>query len=265
MKIGRLGFTESTLLFCYYLRNKLKIDITPEFIEYEASFLQWLFNTSGYCDPSFNYNYNYIETENYKKLMNEFYQMSRESTIIRFAIHNTAFSKYLPEFNKNFNVGEFNYEIAFTEFKDFITDKNILIINPMAELMKYQYDTGNVFKINNFTFVKNIECYKNNYTFFNSNSNSNSNNNSFDYVESILKDINQINYDRVVICCGAISSLIANRLDKEYLIIGSNLQTFFGIKHERIKNNQEYNEYWIDVPDHLKPSNYKLIENGCYW
>jgi hypothetical protein len=260
MSIGRLGFTESTLLFCYYLRNQIKIDTTPELVQYEASFIQWLFNTSGFCDPSFNYNYNYIHTDNYKKLMNEFYQMSKESTIVRFAIHDSVFSKYLPDFNKNFNVGEFNFESAFTEFNNFIRDKNVLIINPMSVLMKSQYDNGNVFKINDFTRVNKIECYKNKYTFFN-----NSSINSFEYVQTIIEDINKINYDCVIICCGSISSLIANRIDKPYLIIGSNLQTFFGIKHGRINHTDQYNEYWIDVPDEYKPDNYKLIENGCYW
>jgi hypothetical protein len=192
--------------------------------------------------------------------MNEFYQMSKKSDIIRFAIHNTVFSKYLPDFNKNFNVDKYNFDNAFTEFKNFIRDKNILIINPMSELMKLQYDNGNVFKINQFTKVNNIECYKNKYTFFNDSSI-----NSFEYVQTIIEDIKNIKYDSVIICCGALSSFIANRIDKEYLIIGSNLQTFFGIKHDRIKNQYEYNEYWIDVPDQYKPVNYKLIENGCYW
>ena len=69
----------------------------------------------------------------------------------------------------------------------------------------------------------------------------------------------------MIISCGAVSSLIANRINKDYLIIGSNLLTIFGIKHDRIKDYVKYNEYWIDVPDEYKPPEYKMVENGCYW
>lgn len=264
-KHGRLGFTESTLMYCYFLRHTQNdIDINSnEFINYEASFLKWLFTTSGYYDVSFN-NYNYINSDNYKKLMNEFYQMSKQSTFTRFAIHDTTFSKYLPVFYKNFNIAEFSFEKIKKEFHYFIRDKNVLIINPMSKLMKEQYDSGKLFNIG-FPRVNSIQYYMNDYTFFNKPSNSCLN--SFEYVDSIMDNINSITFDCVIISCGAISSLIANRLDanKDYLIIGSNLLTLFGIKHDRIKDTGQYNEYWVDVPDEYKPKEYKMIENGCYW
>jgi hypothetical protein len=102
-KHGRLGFTESALLYCHYIRIQ-KIDMVHklEFMNYEANFLKWLFTTSGFYDISFNDNYEYINSSNYKKLMDEFYQMSKQSTFTRFAFHNTSVCKYLPEFYKNF-------------------------------------------------------------------------------------------------------------------------------------------------------------------
>jgi hypothetical protein len=268
-KHGRLGFTESSLMYCYYVRNMKNTDIdinSKEFIKYETSFLNWLFTTSGFYDLSFNYNY--TSSLNYEKLMKEFFQMSKQSTFTRFAIHTTSFSKYLPDFYKNFNIIDFSFEKISNEFYDFVRDKNILIINPMSKLMKQQYDSGNAFKINNFPRVNSIQCYTNEYTFFNKGPIHNKSINSFDYIDSIMPDILSIQCDCVIISCGAISSLIANRLDvnKNYLIIGSNLLTLFGIKHDRIKDHpHEYNEYWINVPDEYKPPNYKMIENGCYW
>ena len=262
-KHGRLGFTESTLMYCYYVRNMKITDIdvnSKEFIHYEASFLKWLFSTSGYYDLSFNYNY--ISSPNYEKLMNEFFQMSKQSTITRFAIHNTTFSKYLPDFYKNFNVVDFSFEKIEKEFYDFIRDKNVLIINPMSKLMKEQYDSGNLFNVG-FPRVNSIQYYMNDYTFFNKPYKSNYN--SFEHVDNIMQEINSIECDCVIISCGAISSLIANRLDKNYLIIGSNLLTLFAIKHDRIKETNQYNENWVDVPDEYKPPEYKMIENGCYW
>jgi len=264
MKQGRLGFTESTLLFCYYLRNELKIHINEELVKYEASFLEWLFSTSGFYDLSFNYNYNYVESPMYQNLMNEFFQMSKQSTFTRFAIHDSTFSKYLPDFYKNFNVVDYNFNKIVDEFYTFVRDKNVLIINPMSKLMKKQYESGNLFNINDFPRLNTVQCYVNEYTFFNKCNNSN---NSFEYVETIIKDINSLQYDCLIISCGAISSLIANRIDTDYLIIGSNLLTIFGIKHDRINNEYQnkYNEFWVDVPDEYKPKEYKMIENGCYW
>jgi len=264
-KHGRLGFTESTLMYCYYVRNMKNSDIdinSKEFINYEASFLKWLFSTSGYYDLSFNYNY--IHSPNYEKLINEFFQMSKQSTITRFAIHNTTFSKYLPDFYKNFNVVDFSFEKIEKEFYDFIRDKNVLIINPMSKLMKEQHDSGKLFNIG-FPRVNSIQYYMNDYTFFNKPCKSNYN--SFEHVDNIMQEINSVECDYIVISCGSISSLIANRLDmnKNYLIIGSNLLTLFAIKHDRIKDTNQYNENWIDVPDEYKPPEYKMIENGCYW
>jgi hypothetical protein len=209
MKHGRLGFTESSLLFCYYLRNTLKID-TPEFKNYEHSFLYWLITTSGFYDISFNLNF--IGTDNYLKLMSEFHKMSKESTITRFLIHDTEYSKYLPSFYSNYNVVDYTFDSVLNEFNEFVKNKNVLIINPMSELMKQQYDSGNLSKINNFQ-IKSIKCYTNNYTFLNNTINSNNKStklNSFEYVDSIMEDINKIECDCVVISCGAISSLIAN-------------------------------------------------------
>jgi len=265
MKIGRLGYTESTLLFCNYLRNHLKIPVTEDLVKYEINFMQWLFNTSGFYDLDFNNNYDYVNSYIYKKYMSELFKTSTESDYTRFLLHNTQFSKYTPNFYSNFNIGEYSYDIVLNEINSFIKDKNVLIINPISTLMKKQYDNGNAIKISNLAQVTSVQCYNNEYTFFNNQFNPNKNRNSFEYVKSIMPQIKNIQCDCVIISCGGISSLIANRLDKDYLIIGSHLLEIFGIKHDRISKENKYNEYWVEVPDELKPPNYKMIENGCYW
>ena len=271
-KYGRLGYTESTLLFYYYMRFNIKIQPTEKLIKCELSFLKWLFTTSGYYDTSFDISFEpiqYIYSENYKKLMNDFFQMSKNSNLAYLLIHKDLiyylnFIDHLPDFYKNFNVINYNFNNTLNQLKSFIKDKNVLIINPMSILMKKQYDNGNIHKINDFLSVKSIQCYSNEYTFYNK-PDSKNNSNSFDYVDSILTEIKTIEFDCAIISCGAISSLIANRINKNYFIIGSDLLTFFGIKHERIKNSNLYNEYWIDVTEEFKPNDYKSIENGCYW
>jgi hypothetical protein len=253
------------------MRCNVKIEKPEELFIFENHFLNWLFTTSGYYDTSFDpiEPIEYIYTENYKKLMNEFFQMSKNSNFNQLLIHDDltrhlGFIDHLPIFYKNFNVIDYNFNNTLNQLKSFVNDKNVLIINPMSILMKKQYDNGNIDKINEFPSIKSIQCYSNEYTFFNK-SDSKNNSNSFDYVDSILSEIKSIEFDCVIISCGAISSLIANRINKNYFIIGSDLLTIFGIKHERIKNSNLYNEYWIDVTEELKPNNYKSIENGCYW
>ena len=256
MKVGRLGFTESTLLFCFYLRTKGKP--TLELMSYETNFLKWLFDTSGFYDVSFNYNHSYVETPLYKKLMEEFYKMNKLSTKTMFLIHDNVFSGYLPSFYQEFNTERYDPKETFFNF---IRDKKVLFINPMANLMKQQYENGNLQKINNIELNMSVSIYENKYTFFNNGYGPYKN--SFEYVDSIMNEINSFDVDCVVISCGAISALIANRLNKDYLLIGSDSLTFFGIKHGRLKTT--YNEFWIDVPESYKPPNYKMIEGGCYW
>ena len=172
-KYGRLGYTESTLLFYHYMRCNVKIEKPEELFIFENHFLNWLFTTSGYYDTSFDpiEPIEYIYTENYKKLMNEFFQMSKNSNFNQLLIHDDltrhlGFIDHLPIFYKNFNVIDYNFNNTLNQLKSFVNDKNVLIINPMSILMKKQYDNGNIDKINEFPSIKSIQCYSNEYTFF---------------------------------------------------------------------------------------------------
>jgi hypothetical protein len=190
--------------------------------------------------------------------MEEFDKMNKNSTKTMFLIHDSEFSLHLPLFYQQYNRETYDPKETFF---DFIRDKRVLIINPMAGLMKNQYENGNLEKLNQIHIKMNLSIYENKYTFFNNGILPYKN--SFEYVDSIMNEINSFDVDCIVISCGAISSLIANRVNKDYLLIGSDSLTFFGIKHGRL--NRTYNKYWIDVPDSYKPPNYKMIEGGCYW
>ena len=66
-------------------------------------------------------------------------------------------------------------------------------------------------------------------------------------------------------------------INKNVLTIGGDLQTYFGIANNRFKKEDHFNLYskalksgnliyWVtNIPDELKPNNYKSVENGCYW
>ena len=51
----RVGFTETTLLFYYYLENILNIDITIlKLIDSQNNLINWLYSTSGFYDKTLN-------------------------------------------------------------------------------------------------------------------------------------------------------------------------------------------------------------------
>ena len=144
----------------------------------------------------------------------------------------------------------------------------------MSELMKFQYDKGNIHKINeNFPVLTNIITYTMPYTFFNDGPD----NNIFETLNKINNDINNLDFDCAIVSAGAYSCLIANNIsiDKHVIVIGGHLLHMFGIickRHASPLSGYTFNniEYWINVPDNYKPDNYKPenylnIEGGCYW
>ena len=141
----------------------------------------------------------------------------------------------------------------------------------MASLMKSQYDSGNVHKINTyiqFPIVSGMEIIENPYTFFNNGPDSS----TFETVEKICTEIQTRDFDIAIISCGACSALIGEyihtKMGKDVILIGHDLLLMMGIKtgrHTQKNPTFKYNDFWVSVPDYLKPNNFMKIENGCYW
>ena len=88
----------------------------------------------------------------------------------------------------------------------------------------------------------------------------------------IFKQIKKIDFDIAILGCGAYGHMLCHKIDtelkKDAIYVGGSIQTLFGIISSREKEHGKikYDENWIsEIPDEYKPSNYKLIENGCYW
>jgi hypothetical protein len=151
---------------------------------------------------------------------------------------------------------------------DFIYNKNILIYNNLSELMKKQYDSGNIKKIcRKFPDIKSLNYLTSKTTFFNTGPDTS-------ILDTCSKECNHIgllNFDVIIISCGAYSSLIfdyvTNHLKKEAFVIGGNLPLYFGLATKRIKlyHPKHINEYFIEIPDEYKPECCNKIENACYW
>jgi hypothetical protein len=150
-----------------------------------------------------------------------------------------------------------------------MSKKKILIINNLSSLMKKQYDSGNIQKIcPGFPDdVIDIKCFENGYTFLNSGPHKN----ILQTYRRICRKIKDIEFDGAIISAGAYSSLLAyhisTKLKKEVYVCGGDLPNYFGVKTLRadIHHSHLINEHWIPVPEHMKPANYKKIEDGIYW
>jgi hypothetical protein len=273
-KILRLGFTESSLLFIYWLNNYNNIN-NKELIESKKNLIKWLYTTSGYYDNTIisyymNAEHEFLDPVIYIKYMERLLNFIKQSDIFQIWLHNFEENKkYIDTFKNNIKSKSdyMNHETI----TNFIANKNILIISPFSPLIKSQIDSGNVKKINkDFPDIKNIYIYRNSYTFFNKGNHNN-------ILESVNHIINEIknkkeDYESVLISCGAYSCLLAEELyniGKNVCVVGGDLQTYFGILNGRTReSNYHINnpEYWIiNIPDEYKPKDYMKIENGCYW
>jgi len=281
IKYLRLGFTESTLLYFYYMNNVQNVSIN---INDKNNMTRWLYTTSGYYDKTQNGNYmNVIHKDNidpptYRKYMDFLLNFLKNADKIDIRAHIDNNLNEYKIFKNHLNYKTECY-ISRDIIYNFIRNKKILIISPFSSLMKQQYESGNLKKIySNTPEIELILIYKYPYTFFNNGPHNN-------ILETCDYEFNQIintydidSYDSVLISCGAYSNLLAEKFynsNKNVCTIGGDLQTFFGIANKRTKdkstkdlnkNNFSNSEFWIlDIPEEYKPIDYMKIENGCYW
>lgn len=300
----RLGYAESTAVFIYYLTEIIKIfDLNDPLLQPWLWLIPHMYYSSGYYDKLFDKvpidnEKNIIICEEWLNISNskemfksECFQHYIKKTInilyycetidINLFDYKNSLNNYTKEF-----IAYFKAKHVFGEQYDkkndllgvnnvtrtlysFIKNKNILIINSMSELMKNQYDSGNLHKINSdFPIINNITAYRMPYTFFNDGPD----NSIHETCDKINAEIKNINFDCAIISAGAYSCLIggfiSNEMNKHIFVIGGYLLYIFGIMNVRSAECQyEFNnkEYWITVPDEYKPKNYKNIERGCYW
>ncbi len=280
-KILRLGFTEFSLLFIYWLNKYKKIN-NFYIINLKQQLINWLYTTSGYYDNTIQYTYmntthTIQDTEIYIKYMETMLEFIKNPDRYTFCLHVNCYDlkDVIQEFKNIINPQNehIHQQIVF----DFIENKKVLIISPFSPLIKEQIISGNCKKIyNNTPECDTIYTYTFPYTFFNKGPH----NNILETVDCIYNEIiTTINndYDSVLISCGAYSCLIAKKMydnGKNVCTIGGDVQYAFGILNSRTReyhfNKQNIEipnkEYWIlEIPDIYKPPEYMKIENGCYW
>jgi hypothetical protein len=290
MKIVRLGYTETSLLFIQYIKNNKNYNFTNDDTEFTNTLINWLYTTSGYYDKSiegtyFNFNGDTcINSIVYNNYMNDLLLNLNNSDILQLNFQN--FSENINNFKNDFlsqiNSKKIIYDVDDNYMFDYmknklfniIKNKNILVINSFSKLIKNQIDNNinNLKHIyHNFPDIEKVYEYTTPYTFFNNGPD----NSILDTINNMCNEIENLNYnfDVAIISCGAYSSFIGNyitnNIKKDIFITGGYITRFFGIinKREMDKfNNFENKECWVtSIPDEYKPNNYEKIEGGCYW
>lgn len=97
-------------------------------------------------------------------------------------------------------------------------------------------------------------------------------NNYKDAVESIVKKTLDSWAEVAIIGCGGMGMIIGSKLKDaglQVVVMGGATQILFGIKGKRWENHEVistfFNDAWISPNPENIPSNYSLVENGCYW
>lgn len=277
----RLGYTETTLLFFYYLDQK-NID-NKNYIGTQLEcgmqfhLINCLFISSGFYDKNisgkdhsdfnvYNIKNNSLIYHNYFDKLLTFCKKNNFHLELCFHQIDDNLLSLKEEFLQYINFN--NKQPKYTLFT-FIENKHILIINNLGSLMKQQFENGNVKNIHK-DFpdnVKSIQFFENGYTFFNNGPD----NNIIETANKLCNEIKKLEFDGAIISAGAYGYLIAdfiiNNLKKEAYVIGGELSFYFGINNNRSKmfHKEQINEFFIDVPLEMKPEGYEKIEGGCYW
>lgn len=265
MKFQRPGFTETTLIFIDYLRengiNNEKI------VKSEEKFINWLYSTCGFYDKEISGSYFDIDTEkainseNYKKFLNDYRKALKESDRLCLLIHEFFVDKEkIPEFQDSLNPKNLWNWPGYKPWYNILENKKVLLVSSFAALMEKQYNCGNIHKIDaDFPNIS-IIAYKTPYTFFNNGPDKN----FFETLDVMKKDISSIDFDVAIIACGAYAVLLADHchnIGKTGISIGSGMHTMFGINP-----NKKDDPLWIStIPDEYKPIGYEKIEGGQYW
>lgn len=162
-----------------------------------------------------------------------------------------------------------------------LENKKVLVVHPFASLIEWQYKKyrrmffHNTDILPDFTLntVKAVQSLGGESNGFNS---------WFDALEWMKMEMDKIDYDVVLLGCGAYGfplAAYAKEKGKKAIHVGGSLQLLFGIKGRRWENPHYgekelgytnaypslFNEYWVYPNKQDRPNNADKVENACYW
>ena len=163
-----------------------------------------------------------------------------------------------------------------------LEDKKVLVIHPFIESIEMQYKRRDLLfrnglilpKFRELSFIKAIQSNGGNNCSFT---------NWFDGLKWMEDEMDKIDFDIVLIGCGAYGfplAAYAKKMGKKAVHMGGALQLLFGIKGKRWESptygtkkwkipygayTNLMNEFWIRPDDKSLPKNPQSVEGACYW
>lgn len=291
MKIRRIGYTEGSLLFIYWLTMNNDKLTHADYVKLQfgqRQMLNWLHSTSGFYDKRnpgsyFDLDFAHYDFAVLRQYLQEIQQSLADADHLAMCIHETI--HFVPECKQTFldsfrcrttPTKTISRELVFAS----LANKKVLLVSSFARLMKQQHDCGNlqtIYADYPSSSIQSVLAYTTPYTFFNSGPDQN----MIETCERVFRDIEarKDDFDVAVISFGAYSNLLAHwidtRLQKQTITLGEEMQFYFGILSQRRKEKMAKAEeeavaenehlYITHIPEEYKPKNYHKIENGCYW
>ena len=286
----RLGYTETTLLFFYYLDKILDFEwnnqMKEKYRNQQKTMVQWLYSTSGFYDSSIKGSYFDFDADAclssivYNKYMNDLLdkvnKYEKGCTLCFHNIHSDL-ERYKEDFiafvDKRATYKMYQgKEKIFTFLKE---KQRVLIVNDIASLFVQQWEAGNCKKIfPDFPDIDLLMGYNPGTTFFNKGHHGSILQSISIHCKILSEWIDTHDIRGVIIACGAYTVFLADFIYKnkkvDVLCPGGGISENFGVLTNRIKkfgSLYKTNEptLWINVPDEKKPENHEKIEKSVYW
>jgi hypothetical protein len=284
----RLAYTETTLLFFYYLDNIVRNKgLYKYYKESQANLINWLYSTSGFYDIAIKGSYfdfdvnrcrsSFVYNTYMSKLLKKVKKYDKGCQL---NLHVTApefLDKYYQSFVDYINKrSSYNERVVDKEmiFNFIQGKKRILVVNDIASLFVQQWENGNLKKIfDDFPDLEIFKGYNPGTTFFNRGPHGSILQSIRKHCKKISKLIDEHGIQGVVISCGAYTPFLADFIYQKKKVdvqcTGGHIAENFGVANGRAsgrilcKTNSP--ELWITVPDEMKPKYHEKVEWGQYW
>jgi len=283
--------TESGLLLLNFIFNNCnpEKEEREKIIVFLSDLTNWLYSSSGFYNKNVSGTKDNFDSsvwnKNFYRFINDLavsiYECNTVQLVFWDGFVTSLFKKYKQQFIDKYKITNINnddnniysnnisiFHFSIENIFNCIKNKKVLVISSFGKLIKKQYDSGNINKIyDNFPIIEKLITFQFPYCFLNSGPH----NNYYETLESVFQEIKNIDFDIVLLGCGAYAPLLSHKIDielkKDSICLGGKITTLFGILSKRDKKNEIiFNEHWItEIPDEFKPENYKAIEGGCYW
>lgn len=287
----RLGFTETTLLFFYYMDFHHEAgsgSMSGVYKDLQANMIQWLYTTGGCYDESIPGSYFDMDATacHRSSMYNEYMKQLLEKIkaypggcMLNFHQMHPSLQPYQHQFiaylGKQTTWGSYVHRHLMMAF--FREKKRILIVNDIASLFVQQYETGKVQKIYpDFPSLDCFVCYNPGTTFFNQGPHGTFLCSTEHHCQRLSDIMDQHDIQGVIVCAGAYTVLLADFIhrvkQKEVLCPGGGVSEYFGVLigrtrrfHPDWRTRLPCPDAWIPVPDALKPPDCEKIEDCAYW